>query len=461
MQGTGFILEATILTTKEAKHAGILAHVTAPSEQPARHPYRELLQSAFLAAVDAVRPEAVLPAHLPPAPEKGSVVLLALGKAARPMAREAERHYLQLGAHVRGVVVSPRTSELPPNDSHLEFFSGSHPVPDGDSLRAGTALLEMAADAQPEDLMVVLLSGGGSSLAVAPDGLSLQALADLHDALLKSGASIDEMNLVRRQLDRVKAGGLAAATQASRVVALALSDVVGDDPRAIASGPTVGEDRGPEQAIEVLSRYGIEIAEVHAALTASMQGERPRPPTPSDPRLARTETRVIASNRIALEAAVQVFEAHGFLTRITADDITGDAREAGRDAAKLVQSSSARGNLAFVSGGETTVTVTGTGRGGRNSTFALAFALALPDGAPVHALIADSDGIDGRGGHAGAFVGPDLFTKIAREEAHRLDLNDDSFAVFERADALYAPGPTGTNVNDLRFILVTEAGDPP
>ena len=427
---------------------------------------RALLIRAFDAAVAAADPPRVLTDHWP-APPQGRVVLLALGKAAVGMARAAAEHYRSLGSEVGGVVVAPHDVATPVEG--LDVVGAGHPVPDAGSLRGGERLLGAAAAATSDDLVVLLISGGGSALASRPDGVDLDQLARLNRALLASGAGVREINQVRRRLDRVKAGGLAIAAFPARRVALIVSDVVGDPPLDIASGPASGDPAGPEGALAILDRYGVEAPEVRARLAAERDGRRPGPPRPDDPRLVGCEVRIVASAGRSLEAARRLFGQAGFHARVTSDAVEGDARDAARAQANEVRRLLREGRLAdgrplerpaaLLSGGETTVTVRGDGQGGRNSTYALALALALPDGAPVRALIADSDGVDGVGGHAGAFVEPELFERLPRARAEACDRDDDSRAAFARADALFEPGPTGTNVNDLRFVLVDGRDD--
>lgn len=435
---------------------------------------RSLLEAAFDAAIEAADPVRVL-AGAWPAPARGRVVVLGMGKAAVKMASAAEDHYRPVGERLLGAVAAPhdaaeRRGTVSDTIPHtIEVHGGGHPVPDEGSESAGRRLLELASGAQADDLVVVLVSGGGSALATVPDGVTRAELAELNRELLASGADIREMNAVRRRLDAVKGGRLAAAAHPARLEALIVSDVVGDDPLDIASGPTVGDPGDARAALAVLDRYGVGAPAVRDALRAEADGRREGPPRPDDPRLARCRTTIVASGPTGLAAARTVFEEAGLRTRLLSAEIAGDAREAGRTHAREAASVLERGRLldgtpcappaVLLSGGETTVHVRGEGRGGRNSTFALALALALPDGAPVHALVADSDGIDGIGGHAGAFVDPGLFQRISRTEARALDANDDSYAAFDRAGALLRTGPTGTNVNDLRFVWVHAPDD--
>lgn len=424
-----------------------------------------LLEGGFRAAVAAADPAATLAPHWP-SPPRGRLIVLALGKAAGAMAGAAVERYASSGTSLEGLVVAPHggVTEVP----GLTCLEAGHPVPDAASERAGRALLARAEAADEDDLVLLLISGGGSALAVVPDGPSLAQLAGAHAALVRAGVPIEDVNRVRRRVDRLKGGGLAAAAFPARTLALAVSDVVGDDPLAIASGPASGDPHGPEDALAVLDRHALALPPIRARLDAERDGARAGPPTPDDPRLARTEVRIVASAADALAAARAHFERAGYHARVTSDAVSGDAREAARRQAdevagllregRLADGSRAALPAALLSGGETTVAVRGSGSGGRNSTFALAFALALPEGAPLHALIADSDGIDGVGGHAGAFVRPSFFARVSRRRAEQLDRNDDSRRAFAEADALFEPGPTGTNVNDLRFVLV---GEPP
>lgn len=425
---------------------------------------RHLLVRAFEAAIAAVDPVRVLEDRWPE-PRSGRVVVLALGKAATEMAAAARAHYLSLGPEVAGVVVAPHA--LVRDIPGLEVVGAGHPVPDEGSRRGAERLLAAANAATHDDLVLILVSGGGSALASAPDGIDPVDLADVTRALLASGAAIGEINRVRRRLDRVKGGRLAAAAHPAKVAALLVSDVVGDDPLDVASGPAHGDPGGPEEALAVLDRYGIAAPAPRARLEAERSGEAAGPPRPSDPRLAGVEAAIVARAADALDAARAVLDGAGYAVSIVSDAVEGDARDVGRAHAEIALDVARDGGrpggtpaslpVALLSGGETTVAVRGPGRGGRNSTFALAFALGLwdvPERDRIHALVADSDGVDGVGGHAGAFVGPELYRRLTRAEAEAFDRDDDSHGAFRAAGALFVPGPTGTNVNDLRFVLV-------
>lgn len=420
-----------------------------------------LLVRAFDAAIEVADPSSVLADRWPEAPA-GRVVVLALGKASREMAAAARAHYRAAGTELAGVVVAPDGHDAPV--AGFETMPGGHPIPDAASERAGARLLACAREAGEDDLVLLLISGGGSALAIAPRDVERADLAEVSRQLLARGAAIEDVNRVRRRLDAVKAGGLAAAAHPAKTVALIVSDVVGDDPLAIASGPASGDPDGPDLALDVLERYGVDLPSVRSALLAQRDEPRTGPPRPDDPRLGRCEVKVVASAARSLDAARRVLSDAGYDARVTSDAVVGDAREAAAELADEIErlrltgrwpaGGTVRWPVALVSGGETTVSVTGSGQGGPNSTFALALLQALPPGAPVRALIADSDGIDGRGGHAGAFVRPGLLERLGRERARSLDLADDSHRAFAEVNALFTPGATGTNVNDVRLVLI-------
>jgi glycerate 2-kinase len=410
------------------------------------------LRRAFDAAVAAAHPGAAVRPHLPPLP-RGRLLVVGAGKAAAVMADEVERAY-PAGAAVAGLVVTRHGQGRP--GGRIAVEEAAHPVPDAAGASASERMLALVDGAGPDDHVLVLVSGGGSALLGAPAGLSLDGLREVVTALLRSGADIREMNTVRRRLGLAAGGRLAARAWPAPVTALAVSDVVGDDPADIASGPTVPDPGGDDQALAILDRYGIAAPEARARLRA---GAHAPAPAAADPGWSRVRTQVVASSRGALDAAAASLRAAGWPTFVLADDVTGEARVAGAlhaaiARAELAGRGAATPPCAFVSGGETTVTVRGDGHGGRNTEFALGFALALPEGAPVWALAADSDGIDGRGTHAGAFVTPELWRRVSRETARAALERNDSLSVFEASGDVLVTGPTGTNVNDLRIVLV-------
>jgi len=410
------------------------------------------LRRAFDAAIAATHPGAAVRPHLPPLP-RGRLLVVGAGKAAAVMAEEVERAYPR-DAALAGRVVTRHGQGRP--GGRIAVAEAAHPLPDQGGADASERMLALVDAAGPDDHVLVLLSGGGSALLGAPAGLSLDGLREVVAALLRSGADVREMNAVRRRLGLAAGGRLAARAWPAPVTALVVSDVVGDDPADIASGPTVPDPGSDAEALAILDRYGIAAPEARGRLRA---GAHAPAPAADDPGWARVRTTVVASSRGALDAAAASLRASGWPAFVLADDVTGEARVAGALHASVARALLAgRGATlppcAFVSGGETTVTVRGDGRGGRNTEFALGLALALPDGAPVWALAADSDGIDGNGTHAGAIVTPDVWRRVSRATGRAALERNDSLAVFEAAGAVLVTGPTGTNVNDLRVVLV-------
>jgi glycerate 2-kinase len=416
-----------------------------------------LLRQSFAAAVAAAHPGRALRAHLPP-PPRGRLVVVGGGKAAAVMAAAVDAHYPHEVA-VTGLVVAPHGSVA--HAGRIEVAFGAHPVPDAAGAAATERMLDALAELGPHDHVLVLISGGGSALLGAPCGISLRAYRSLVTALLRSGADIREMNTVRRRLGAAAGGRLAMASRGAPVTGLLVSDVVGDDPADIASGPVVPDPGGDEAALAVLARWGIDIPEVTERLRAGAL--HPAPPG-DDRSWERVSWRVVVGNRAALAAALRCVRSAGWPARMLASDVAGDARASGALHAAIATAVAAGEGVldppvALLSGGETTVSLPPAGaspsaRGGRNSTFALALALALPPGAPVWALAADSDGIDGVGGHAGALVTPALWERVSRAQGEAALAAFDSAGLFERAGLALVTGPTGTNVNDIRLLLV-------
>ncbi|ESR23103.1 glycerate kinase type-2 family protein [Lutibaculum baratangense] len=426
---------------------------------------RGFLRELYDAAVAAAHPDVCLPPHLPEPPQ-GRLIILAAGKAAGAMVEAAERHYLDvLGLapeRIEGVGVT-RYGYAGPTRV-VTMVEAAHPVPDRNGVAAAVAALELAASAGEDDLVLVLLSGGGSALWIAPPiGVSLSDKQELTRLLLRSGATISEINTVRRSLSRIKGGRLAAAAHPARVLTLAISDVPHDDPLAIASGPTVADPGDPAEALRILNRYAIE---PQPAIAAALESAQDRP-GPGDPRLAKAEYRLVAAPNLALEAAARLARERGWETTSLGADLEGEARDVGRDHARQAINLVREGAkpTVLLSGGELTVTIAGGGRGGPNQEFALGLAIAL-DGQPgVSALAADTDGADGGSGAdddpAGAFVFPDTLER-AREAG--LDAADhlarnDSTTFFEGLGDLLTCGPTRTNVNDFRAVLVDTGGN--
>ena len=414
---------------------------------------RVLLRRMFDAAIDAAQPARCLPPHLPP-PPRGRTVVVGAGKASAAMARAFEAHW---PGEVSGVVVTRYGYAVP--CERIEIVEAAHPVPDAAGMSAARRILDLVRGLTADDLVVALISGGGSALLVQPaPGLTLDDKQAVNRALLKSGATIGEMNCVRRHLSAIKGGRLAAACHPAAVVTLLMSDVPGDDPIDIASGPTVADPTSCADALDIVRRYAIDVPAPVRRVLESRAGESVKP---GDPRLARAATRMIAAPQASLEAAAAVARAAGVTPMILGDAIEGEAREVGTVMAGIAHQVAQHGQplpppCVLLSGGETTVTVRGGGRGGRNVEFLLALALAL-DGRPdVHALAGDTDGVDGQDEIAGAIVTPDTLARawaLGLRPRDRLADNDGHGFFGALGDAVVT-GPTLTNVNDFRAILV-------
>lgn len=410
---------------------------------------RDLLRSLFDAAVAAADPAVCVPAHLPSRP-KGRVVVVGAGKASAAMAVAVEQAW---GPPLEGLIVTRYGHAVPTR--WVEVVEASHPVPDAAGAAAARRILERVRGLGPDDLVLCLISGGGSALLALPaDGLTLADKQAVTTALLRSGANIGEMNAVRKHLSAIKGGRLAAAAHPAKLVTLMISDVPGDDPATIASGPTVPDSTTFADARAILAKYGIEAP---PAVTAHLERAAEESPKPGDPRLVGAVAKIVASPALSLAAAAERARAAGYEVEMLGDALEGEARELGREHAALALERAAAGcRVAILSGGETTVTVRGKGRGGRNSEYLLGLMLAL-DGAPgIHALAADTDGIDGSEDNAGAFAGPDSLARartLGIDPAARLADND-AYGVFAALDDLLVTGPTRTNVNDFRAILV-------
>jgi hydroxypyruvate reductase len=318
--------------------------------------------------------------------------------------------------------------------------------------------LKLAQSLSADDLLLCLISGGGSALLVSPAGITLEQKASLTQRLLESGAAITEMNTVRKHLSNIKGGRLAASTKA-KVHSLIVSDVVGDDLSSIASGPTVPDPTTFVDALEILDRYQIDAPEARQQLQRGVAGEIPETPKPGEAVFNRVTNTLIASGQQSLEAIAKFFEDQGINAHVLANSITGEAREIAKVHAALARQivryeQPFKRPCALISGGETTVTVRSQGRGGRNGEFALSLTIELDGLESVYALAADSDGIDGSEDNAGAFVTPDVLAKVGKAKARRLLEHNDSYSFFEEAGTLFTTGPTNTNVNDLRIVLI-------
>jgi len=416
-----------------------------------------LLRAAFAAAIEAASPARCLPPALPP-PPVGRTVVIGAGKAAAAMARVVETHWV---GELDGTVVTPHGHAVA--CERIEVFESAHPVPADAGRRAAERLLERVRGLGADDLVLCLLSGGGSALLPLPaEGLSLEDKQALTRALLRSGATIGEINTVRRHLSRIKGGRLGIACHPARLVTLAISDVPGDDPADIASGPTASDATTCADSLAVLVRYGIAVP---TAARRALERGAWESVKPGDPRLSGAQFRIVAAPQASLEAASRVAAAQGVTPVILSDRLEGEAREVGRDMAARVRRVLERGEpcrppCLLLSGGETTVTVRGNGCGGRNVEFLLGFGLALGRCAGVHALAADTDGVDGMAAVAGAIWRPDT---LARAAARGLDLQqfldaNDAHAFFGAIGDSVVTGPTLTNVNDFRAVLVLGEG---
>jgi glycerate 2-kinase len=421
---------------------------------------RSFLRSLFDTAVAAADPAQMLAAHLPPAP-RGRTIVIGAGKAAASMAAAFENAWQESRRSTFGGLVVTRYGHKVPTQV-IEVIEAAHPVPDAAGFEASRRLLAMVEGLGADDLVICLLSGGASALLPLPlPGLELQDEIEVNRALLKSGANISEMNCVRRHLSAIKGGRLAAACHPAQVVTLLISDVPGDDPVDIGSGPTVADPTTCADALDLFARYGLPVPDRIGALLNSGAGESVKP---GDPRLARAEVRMIATPLMALEAAASFARERGITAHILSDRIEGEARDVGKVLAALALHTADRGEpfarpCVLLSGGETTVTVRGKGRGGRNVEFLLSLALELNGHPGIHALAGDTDGVDGLEDRAGAIVTPDTLAR-ARELGlfpHESLADNDGHGFFEALGDAVITGPTLTNVNDFRAILV-EAG---
>ena len=417
---------------------------------------RALLRKMFDAAVKTAMPDIAVPANLPP-PPLGRTIVVGAGKAAAAMARAVELSW-PVDKPLSGLVVT-RYGHGVGLLRRIGVVEASHPVPDAAGRKAAKRILEMVRGLNPNDLVLCLISGGGSALLSLPaPGVSLADKQAINGALLKSGASIHEINAVRKHLSAIKAGRLAAATAPAQVVSLIISDVPGDDPSVIASGPTTPDLSTLAEAKAVLKRYGITAP---ASVQTLLDDPNAETPKPGDPAFARTTNRIIATPQASLEAAASVAREAGYAPLILGDSIEGEASEVGRVMSGIARQvvghdQPAPAPCALISGGETTVTIRGHGRGGRNVEFLLSLAVQLNDLERVHAIACDTDGVDGAEEIAGAIIGPDT---LARAEALGINAKErladnDGHGFFEALGDQVVTRPTLTNVNDFRAILV-------
>ena len=414
---------------------------------------RTLLRAMFDAAIAAALPDKSLPTYLPK-PPKGRTIVVGCGKAAASMAKAVEDHWT---GEISGLVVTRYGHGVPTRK--IEVVEAAHPVPDLAGREAAERILKMVQKLSADDLVLFLVSGGGSALLALPaPGLTLTDKQAINKTLLKSGANIAEMNCVRKHLSAVKGGRLAAACAPAKVVTLAISDIPGDDPAVIASGPTVADPTTFADALAILDKYRITEP---LAVVNHLRAAKEETPKPGDPRIARTELHMVATPQMSLEAAAEVARKAGLTPVILGDAIEGESREVALVHAGIARQVRRHGQPAkapcvLLSGGETTVTVRGRGRGGRNAEFLLALAVALNRESGISALAGDTDGVDGTEDNAGAVLTPD---SLARAAARNLDAkamlaDNDGYSFFSGLGDLVITGPTLTNVNDFRAILV-------
>jgi hydroxypyruvate reductase len=416
---------------------------------------RELLRRMFDAAIHATQPSRCIAPHLP-APPRGRTLAIGAGKASAAMAKAVEERWR---GGLSGLVVTRYGHRVPCR--RIEIVEAAHPVPDAAGLAAAGRIWNLVQGLTEEDLVVCLISGGGSALLATPAaGLTLEDKQAVNQALLKSGATISEMNCVRRHLSAIKGGRLAAACHPAKVMTLLLSDVPGDDPIDIASGPTVADPTTCADALDVIRRYGIDVPSTVRQTLESGRGETVKP---GDPRLARAETRTVATPQMALEAAAAVAREAHLRVMILGDSIEGEARDVGKVLGGIARQVALHGQpieapCVLLSGGETTVTVRGSGRGGRNVEFLLSLGVLL-DGQPgIFAIAGDTDGVDGLEEIAGAILAPDSLSRARAKGIRPKDklADNDAHGFFEALGDSVVTGPTLTNVNDFRAILVTE-----
>ena len=420
---------------------------------------RRLLRRLFDAAVASAQPRHLIPRHLP-APPRGRTIVVGAGKATAAMASALDDVW---AAPLTGVVVTRYGHAVP--CKRIEVVEAAHPVPDEAGIAAARRILAAVRGLAADDLVICLISGGGSALLPLPlPGIALVDKQSVARALLASGAPISDINCVRRHLSAIKGGRLAAACHPARVVTLAISDVPGDDPIDIASGPTVADPTTREEAVAVLARYRITAPPAVDKILRDPAAESVKP---GDGRLARASYHLIATPQMALEAAASVARSEGVAPLILADSLEGEARDVGKMLAAIARQVAMHNQPAappcvLLSGGETTVTVRGSGRGGRNVECLLALALALQGMPRVHALAGDTDGVDGQEEIAGAFVTPDTLGRahaIGLQAGPMLDDND-AHSFFEALGDAIVTGPTRTNVNDFRAVMIAAAASP-
>jgi glycerate 2-kinase len=414
---------------------------------------KAFLTAIFEAAVAAADPERTIRDHFPAKP-KGRTIVIGAGKGSAQMAAAFEKAW---DGPIEGLVVTRYGYAAP--CERIEIIEAAHPVPDEAGLKAARRLLEKVSGLTEDDLVVALISGGGSALLPSPaPGLTLADEIAVNEALLASGAPIAAMNTIRKHVSDIKGGRLAAAAYPAKVVSLVVSDIPGDEPALVASGPTIAGDGSRADALILVQVYGMKLPD---AVMAHLNSPDADAPLAGDPRFARNETHLIASAAVSLEAAAAEAKRQGIEAVILSDSIEGEARQVGSVHAAIAREVTTRNRpfakpVLILSGGETTVTLRSKGKGGRNSEFLLAFAMGIDGVAGIHALAADTDGIDGSEDNAGAFADGSSVTRMraAGVDAKAKLAGNDAWSAFDAVGDLFVPGPTGTNVNDLRAILV-------
>ena len=414
---------------------------------------KALLVAVFNAAVAAADPELTIRKHLPERP-KGRTIVVGAGKGSAQMAAAFEKAW---DGPLEGVVITRYGYAAP--CERIRVLESAHPVPDAAGLEASRTLLDTVGSLTEDDLVVALISGGGSALLPSPpDGLTLAEEIAVNEALLASGAPISAMNAGRKPVSTIKGGRLAAAAWPARVVSLVVSDIPGDNPALVASGPTIPDAASRADALAIVAAYRMKLPDAVMAHLNSAAAEAPRP---DDPRFVRNEVHVIASAAVSLEAAAAEAKKQGVEAIILSDSIEGEARDVGSVHAAIAREIATRDRpfrkpVLVLSGGETTVTLRAKGKGGRNSEFLLAFALGVAGLIGAHALAADTDGIDGSEDNAGAFADGSSVARMraAGVDAKAMLAGNNAWTAFNAVGDLFVPGPTGTNVNDLRALLV-------
>ena len=410
---------------------------------------REFLLTSFNAAIKAAQPSLYLPQFLPASP-KGNIVVIGAGKASAAMAACVEKYY---ESKILGLVITPYGYRV--DCCNIEIVEAGHPIPNSDGYNATSRLLEILTGVTEDDLVLCLLSGGGSSLLTLPvEGLSLEEKQTVNTILLHSGAAIDEVNIVRKHLSQVKGGRIAALCGRASLLTLVVSDVVGDDLSVIASGPTVPDLSTYSDAISIINKYDLKLPKSAMQILHEGKDETPKP---GDHIFDNNKTEIITSSQKALDAAVKVAEAAGVEPIILNDYLQGDAQDIASKMAALIPDYKDRAPCVLLSGGELTVTVKGPGKGGPNTEFLIGLAMSLNGAEHVYAIACDTDGIDGSGDNAGAVITPDTL-KLAI--ASRLDpvaalRENDSYNFFKALDDLIITCPTYTNVNDFRAIIIS------